>query len=243
MQQIINNEEKDKIISEMRMAGLHYGHKKTRLCPKAKEFVDENHEGILMINLEETFRKLNLAMNFIKKIIMDNGNILFVATMPAAKSSIKELAEKYNFSYVNERWLGGTLTNFKTINQRINHLNDLLVKKASGDWEKYTKKERSVLEKELSKLEKKFEGLKQFNKLPNAIFIVDTGTHDLVVKEAVIMNIPIIGVLDTDDDPSLINYPIPANDSAKTSIEYILKKIEEAIKDSRKDVVSTKDTK
>lgn len=234
MQQITDKQEKEQIIAAMRAAGLHYGHKKSRLCPKMREFIKEDNNDLLTIDLEKTWQKLDIALEFIKKVVAANGSILLVGTMPSAKKIIKETAEKYNFPYINERWLGGLITNFKTILQRINYLSELSAKKTSGEWEKYTKKERLKLEEELLKLEKKFGGLKHFSKLPEAIFIVDTGAHSLVVKEAKKMKIPVIGILDTDDDPVLIDYPIPANDSAKSSIDYLLGKVGEAIEEGKK---------
>jgi len=222
------------IIREMMKAGLHFGHKKTYNQPKASYFIVKSYEAIAGIDLKETLKALNKALDFIKELVKQEKQIIFVGTTSGAKGFIKELAQKYNYPYVDERWLGGTLTNFKTLTQRIKTLKELEEQKASGAWEKYTKKERNDLEKELNLLQRKFTGIRNLEKLPDALFIVDTGTHDIVVREAKLLSIPLIGILDTDDDPTVIDYPIPANDSAKSSIQYILNKVEKAIEEGKK---------
>lgn len=231
MDDLINE---DNIIQEMIQAGLHFGHKKTYNHPKASYFIVKSYEEIVSIDLRETLKALNKALDFIKELAKDNKQILFVGTRPGAKDLIRELAQKYNYPYVNERWLGGTLTNFKTFSQRIKTLKDLEDQKNSGVWEKYTKKEINNLEKNLLALQKKFAGIRNLDKLPDALFVVDTGVHKLAIKEARSLGIPIIGILDSDDDPSIIDYPIPANDSAKSSIKYILDQIDKAIEEGMK---------
>jgi len=230
-------EEKQESINQVEMeeAGLHYGHNKTHNNPKAGYFTLKSNTELSFINLDETVKALDVALNFIKKIIKKNGTILFVGAIPGAKDGIEKLAKKHNFPYVTNRWLGGTLTNFKTLNDRIKYLKELEEKKKSGEWQKYTKHERRKLEDEMIKLEAKFVGLKNTTKLPDALFIVDPKIHDTVVKEARIIKIPIVALLDTDDDPASINYPIPANDSAKSSIDYILHKVDQAIEEAKKD--------
>jgi len=229
-------EEKQESINEVGMeeAGLHYGHNKTHNNPKAGYFTLKSNTELSFINLDETVKALEVALNFIKKIIKKNGTILFVGAIPGAKNGIEKLARKHNFPYVTNRWLGGTLTNFKTLNDRIKYLKELEDKKKSGEWQKYTKHERRKLEDEMIKLEAKFIGLKDTTKLPDALFIVDPKIHDTAAKEAQIIKIPIVALLDTDDDPTSINYPIPANDSAKSSIDYILNKVDQAIEEAKK---------
>lgn len=223
-------------IKEMMKAGLHFGHKQTFNHPKAGYFIVKSYEAIAGIDLKETLKALQSALDFIKEIVKQEGKILFVGTTAGAKQLVKELAQKYNYPYVDERWLGGTLTNFKTLALRIKTLKELEEQKKSNAWDKYTKKERIQFQKELDQLQKKFAGIRTLDKLPNAIFIIDTGLNKIAVKEAKLLNIPIIGVLDTDDDPTIIDYPIPANDSAKSSIKYILSKVEEAINEGTKNV-------
>ncbi len=228
----ISNEED--IINEMMKAGLHFGHKQTFNHPKANYFIVKSYDAISGIDLKETLKALNLALDFVKETIKNGGKILFVGTTAGAKGLVRELAQKYNYPYVDERWLGGTLTNFKTLNLRIKTLKELEEQKNTGAWEKYTKKERIDLQKELDQLQRKFAGIRTLDKLPNVLFIVDTGLNDIAVREAKLLNIPIVGILDTDDDPTIIDYPIPANDSAKSSIKYIITKLEDAINEGLK---------
>jgi small subunit ribosomal protein S2 len=230
-------EEKQQLIEgvEMEKAGLHYGHKKTRNHPQAGYFTVKSNTELSFIDLNETAKALEAALDFIKKTIKKGGTILFVGAIPGAKNGIEELARKYDFPYVTNRWLGGTLTNFKTLNDRIKYLKELEEKKKSGEWQKYTKHERRDLEDEMVKLEAKFVGLKNTSKLPDVLFIVDPKIHDTAAKEARIIKIPIVAILDTDDNPTSIDYPIPANDSAKSSIDYILNKVDEAIEQAKKD--------
>lgn len=230
-------EEKEQSIeeAEMEKAGLHYGHNKTHNNPRAGYFTLKSNTELSFIDLNEIAKALVVALDFIKEIIKKGGTILFVGAIPGAKNGIETLAKKYNFPYVTNRWLGGTLTNFKTLNERIKYLKELEDKKKSGEWQKYTKHERRELEDEMIKLEEKFIGLKNTSKLPDALFVVDPKIHDIAVREALIIKIPIVAVLDTDDDPTPINYPIPANDSAKSSIDYILDKVDQAIDEAKKD--------
>ncbi len=225
----IDESQKEAMIAEMTAAGVQYGHRRTRNNPKASYFIVESLKGISFINLEETIKGLEKALGFIQELVAEGKNILFIGTRAGAKKSIKEIAEKYNFPYVNEHWLGGTLTNFKTLSERIKYLQLLESDQKSGNWAKYTKKEQHEKEEELAKLEKKFAGLKNIKKLPDAIFIVDPGLHQTAVREAKRLNIPIIAILDTDDNPEDVQYPIPANDSAKSAITYILNKVDAVI--------------
>lgn len=228
-------EEKQESIEEVDMekAGLHYGHNKTHNNPKAGYFTLKSNTELSFIDLDETLKALEVALNFIKEIIKKDGTILFVGAIPGAKNGIEKLARKHNFPYVTNRWLGGTLTNFKTLNDRIKYLKELEEKKKSGEWQKYTKHERKKLDDEMIKLEAKFVGLKDTTKLPDVLFIVDPKIHDTAAKEARIIKIPIVALLDTDDDPTSVAYPIPANDSAKSSIDYILSKVDQAIEEAK----------
>ncbi len=224
-------------IEEMEKAGLQYGHKDTRNHPKASYFtVKSNKTEVSLINLEETKKALEKVLDYIKESIINNKTILFVGTQPAAKQKIEEIAQKYNFPYVTLRWLGGTLTNFKTLSERIKYLKELEEKQQSGAWDSFTKKEKHTLTQELMKLQKKFQGIRNMTKLPEILFIVDPLVHSTALREARRLKIPVISILDTDDDPTLIDYPIPANDSAKSSIEYILNLIEEAIKEAKGEI-------
>jgi len=225
----LNNLDFQKMISEMKEKGVHFGHKRSRLHPRALSFTLKSSGEVNFINLEETVKGLTKAIEFLKEIMKNNGKILLVGTSSGAKKKIKELAEKYNFPYVIERWLGGTLTNFRVLKERINYLKELENQREQNLWAKYTKKEQLKLEKNYQLLEKKFQGLKIMENLPNALLIVDPKLHETAVIEAKKAKIPVVAILDNDDDPSLIDYPIPSNDSASSSIEYILGKIDEAL--------------
>jgi small subunit ribosomal protein S2 len=226
-EEIENSQENDLVA--MKKAGLQFGHKKTYNHPQAGYFTVKSSTELSLIDLDETKKGLESALNFIKEVIKGKGIILFVGTVGGAKKGIKSMCQKYDLPYVANRWLGGTLTNFQTLNERIKYLEELENKKKTDDWNKYTKQEQRKMEEEMLKLEEKFVGLKQISSLPDALFIIDPKTHDTAVKEAKKKGIPIISVLDTDDDPSEIDYPIPANDSAKSSIEYILNKIDQVL--------------
>ncbi|MDD5760695.1 MAG: 30S ribosomal protein S2 [Candidatus Pacebacteria bacterium] len=231
-QQFVNHEENSenqKDLLEMKEAGLQYGHKRTFNHPQAGYFTIKSSGEIALIDLNETNKGLIAALNFIKETVENKGIIIFVGTRAGAKEAIERIGEKYNLPYVTNRWLGGTLTNFETLNDRIKYLEDLESKKKAGDWDKYTKQEQRKLEEEIIKLEQKFVGLKNMDRLPDALFIVDPKIHNTAVREARRMGIPIVSILDTDDDPTQIDYPIPANDSAKSSIEYILNRIDQAL--------------
>lgn len=224
---------------EMKKAGVMYGHLKSFCHPQADYFtIKTNQAQIAFINLEETIKALERASQFIQEIIQNRGIILFIGTQPGAREIVKELAEKYDFPYVINRWLGGTLTNFSTLSSRIQYLQELEAIVRSERWEKLTKRERTKLTQEMNKLQKKFIGLRNLKTLPNSLFVIDPKIHTTAIREARKLNIPIISILDTDDDPSVIDYPIPANDSAKSSLTYILNKIEEIIAKSKAEITS-----
>lgn len=221
-------------VEELFKAGVHFGHRTSKWNPKMEPFIFSVHNNIHLIDLEKTIELLKKAVDFIKKTIVSGGKILFVGTKPSAKNIIKQAAESCQMSYVFERWLGGTLTNYKTIEKRLEHLKDLQEKKQSGQLEKYTKKERLLLEKQIAKLQKQFGGLTKMAKLPNVLFVADVKNDALAVKEARRLGIPVIGICDTNTDPSLIDYPIPGNDDAITSLKLLIGIILGAIKKAQK---------
>lgn len=224
-------------LDEMGEAGLQYGHRLNKVHPKAKHFVvRQNNSDIAFINLEETRKSLLRALSAIKEKVQNQQTILFVGTQASARRKIKELAEKYNYPFITNKWLGGILTNFKTLSSRIASLKEMEEQKASGAWEQFTKKENHLLEKKLEQLRKKFDGVRQLNKLPDMLLVVDPQIHRVAVEEARQMHIPIVAVLDTDDDPNLVDFPIIANDSTRSAIEYLLAKVEEAIQEGQKSI-------
>ncbi len=216
-------------VEEMAKAGLHLGHKTSKLHPKMMPFIFGMRNTVHVIDLEKTKEKLKEALKFISQIVAEGKTILFVGTKVQIRDLVKELAQETGFPYVVSRWLGGTFTNFNVIRKRVEYLLDLEKKQAEGYFEKYTKKERAEIEKEIAKLKEKFEGLKNLERLPDAIFICDMVKDKLAVKEAREKGVKIIAICDTNADPTLADYPIPANDEAISSVKYILEKVKMAI--------------
>jgi len=216
-------------VSEMTEAGLHFGHRTSRIHPKIKPYIIGVKNTVHVFDLEQTAEKLEKALGYIEKLISEDKKILFVGTKVQVKNLLKETAEECKMPYIHERWLGGTFTNFGTMKKRIDHFKELEGEKERGELEKYTKKERLVIDKKLAKLEIKFGGIKNIVGLPDAVFVLDMKKDSLAVKEAIMKNIPVIAIADTNVDPNLADYPIPANDDAISSVKYILEKVKSAI--------------
>ena len=214
-------------LEEMAQAGLHMGHRTSRIHPKMGLYLQGTRNTIHIINLEKTAEKLKEALDFIKEIISEGKILLLVGTKIQHKNLVKETAQELNLPYVSERWLGGTITNFDIIRKRIEYFKNLEKEKTEGGLEKYTKKERAKFDHEIRTLETKFGGIKNLEKLPDALFVLSVREEDLAIKEAKMKGIKIIGVSDTNADPSLVDYPIPANDDAISSVRYILDKLKE----------------
>lgn len=220
----------EELVAEMAKAGIFYGHKKTMTHPRMKPFLGGRRNEIDIMNPEETLKSLAKATEFLKETLKQGGLILWVGTTPAAKAAVKEIAEELKAPYVAFRWLGGILTNFKVISQRLNYFLDLKSKQAKGELAKYTKKEQLEFAKEAQKMKRIFDGLAPLTRLPAAVFIVDAGEHQTAVREARRLKIPIVAIVDSNDDPALVDYPIFANDHAKASIEWVIGRIREGIK-------------
>ncbi|TSC74916.1 MAG: 30S ribosomal protein S2 [Parcubacteria group bacterium Gr01-1014_30] len=223
-------------VEEMAKAGLHFGHRSSRVHPKMAPFLFGVRNAVHLIDLEKTKEKFAKALNFIQQVISENKSLLLVGTKVQAKDLAKEMAKECGLPYVVDRWLGGTFTNFDIIRKRLDHFKELEKKKREGEFEKYTKKERALFDKELRDLETKFGGIKTLGKLPDAILVLDMKKDALAVKEARMKSIKVVGVVDTNCDPTLADYPIPANDDAISSIRYILDKVKEAILKSKSEV-------
>jgi len=208
---------------------MHFGRKKTVFNPAMERYVFTVRDGICIIDLLKTQAQLKNSAEFIKKTIDSSdgksGLILFVALTKQSSGKVKELAESLNMPYVIDRWLGGTLTNFKIISDRIKKLEEMEQAQISGELEKYTKKERTVFAKELEKMQTKFSGLKKLTRIPDAIFVSSLKESELPVHEANIMGVKIIGIANTDSNPDEINYIIPANDRSKKSVDLIVEAI------------------
>ncbi len=214
---------------EMMDAGVFYGRKKSKTNPKMKRFVLANRGGIEIINLQKTEEAMDHAAGFIKEAVAKGGMPLFVGAVPAADSMIVELAKKHGVPYVTTRWVGGTLTNYRNIAKRIEYMKKLRTDFASHALDKYTKKERLELEKDLGRLEALVGGLEMMTREPNLLIMIDPVLHDTAVREARVKNIPIVALGNVDTDPDLIDHLVPGNDKARLSIEWFLGKIDTAI--------------
>lgn len=220
-------------IDEMLSQGLSVGHTVSRLHPKMKTYTSGIKNNTNIIDLEKTAKEFSKALKFISELVSANKKIIFVGTKIQIKELVKRAAEDCDVPYVTERWLGGTLTNFETISKRVEYFKEMERKKATGEFEKYTKKERLKIDKELESLRIKFEGIKTLTKLPEAVFISDLKKDITCAREAKKKGIFIVAIADTNVDPDLADYPIPANDDAISSVKYILDKVSETIKNSK----------
>ena len=232
----MDNEKTDELsMMNMLKAGVHFGHKKAKKHPKMDEYIFSIRNEISIIDLSKTKLKLNEAINFVKDVSANGGTILFVGTKKQAKKITKEAAEKCGMPYVTERWLGGTFTNFEKIIASIKRLENIVSQKENGELEKkYNKKERLEIDREIIRLERKFGGIKNMKKIPDAVFVIDIKENDIAVIESNTKKIPVIALIDTNADPSLVNYPIPANDDAIGSISLMANAIADAITGSKK---------
>jgi len=226
--------------NEMMKAGAHLGHRISKLHPKMKDYIFGVRNTIHIIDLEKTVVQFAKALGFIKELTKKGEILLLIGTKTPLKGLVREIADDCDIPYVNERWLGGTFTNFKVILERIKYFRELERKKKEGELEKYTKKERVEFDKELKKLEIKFGGIKNLEKIPEAVFVCDVRKNILAVKEAREKGVKIIAIADTNVDPNLVDYPICANDDAISSVRYILGKVKEVILSSKPKTQSAK---
>ncbi|MCK4559606.1 MAG: 30S ribosomal protein S2 [Calditrichia bacterium] len=210
-------------------AGSHFGHLTRRWNPKMKEFIFMERNGIHIIDLKKSQVRIDEAFDAIKKIVEDGEEVLFVGTKKQAKEIIKGEAKRCGQFFITDRWLGGTLTNFGTIKKSIKHMKNLDKMSSDGTYEKITKKEILHIEREKEKMKKVLDGIEEMKRLPGVIFIVDTKKEQIAVKEARKLNIPIVAIVDTNSDPTIIDYPIPANDDAAKSISIISRVIADAV--------------
>jgi len=209
--------------------GVHFGHRTKRWNPKMRSFIYTERNGIHIIDLQQTMTALDRAYEAVRDTVSEGGIILFVGTKRQAQDSVAEQAQRCGMPYVNQRWLGGTLTNWRTIRQRIDYLLNLEERKERGDFERLPKKEALQLEREIAKLNKRLSGIKDMQRLPDMLFITDVRREATAVKEANKLDIPIVAMVDTNCDPDPIDYIIPANDDAIRAIKLITTKIADAV--------------
>lgn len=210
-------------------AGVHFGHQTRRWNPKMKKYIFTERNGIYIIDLQKTVKKVDEAYNYVKEIASNGGTVLFVGTKKQAQDSVRDEATRSGMFYVNQRWLGGTLTNFQTIRKRINRLKDIERMEEDGTFEVLPKKEVVNLLKEKERLVKFLGGIKEMTKLPDALFVIDPRKERIAIAEAHKLNIPIIGIVDTNCDPDEIDYVIPANDDAIRAVKLLTSKMADAI--------------
>ena len=210
-------------------AGVHFGHQTRRWNPKMKKYIFTERNGIYIIDLQKTVKKVEEAYNFVRDLAADGGTMLFVGTKKQAQESVKEEAGRAGMYYVNQRWLGGTLTNFVTIQKRITRLKNIEKMEEDGTFEVLPKKEVIQLKKEQERLEKFLGGIKDMKNIPDALFIIDPRKERIAVAEAHKLNIPIVGIVDTNCDPDEIDYVIPANDDAIRAVKLLTGKMADAI--------------
>jgi len=221
-------------MKELLEAGVHFGHQTKRWNPKMKEFIYGQRNGIYIIDLQKTIKVFKEGLAFVKSVAESGKEILFVGTKKQAQDIVRDAAAKCESSYVNQRWLGGLLTNFKVISGSIDKLIELEERREDGRWDLMTKKEQSKLEKVYRKLSKNLGGIKNLKGVPGAMFVIDSSRETIALEEARKMGIPIVAIVDTNGDPDGLTYPIPGNDDAVRAIELFSNKISEAILDGKK---------
>jgi small subunit ribosomal protein S2 len=217
-------------------AGVHFGHQTRRWNPKMRPFIFMDRNGIHIIDLQQTVSRLNEAYKFVEQLVAGGGTLLFVGTKKQAQEAVAEEARRCGMYYVNQRWLGGMLTNFQTIQSRIRYLRDLEDRRERGEFERLPKKEVQHLQDDIARLERTLGGIKDMRRLPNALFIVDTRKERTAVLEARRLEIPIIALADTNSDPDEMDYPIPANDDAIRAVRLLCAKIADAAVEGRREL-------
>ncbi len=229
-----NQEELLKETEEMYNRGVHFGYSHSSSNPGMKNYFFGLRNNIEIFNLEKVYQALSEAESFLGELGSKKAKILFVATKPEINDLVANSAKELNMPYVTGRWLGGSLTNFNILQKRISYYRDLKNKKETGEFSKYIKKEAAKLNKKLEKMERNFGGLVSFSEKPDALVVIDSKKETKAIMEAKKINIPIISVLNSDCDPKLIDYPIPGNDTASSSVQYFLDKIVSAYKEGQK---------
>ena len=230
------------LVRELVDAGVHFGHRSSRWNPKMKPYIFEKRNLIHIIDIRETLRGLLRARKFVTRVVAGGADVLFVGTKRQARDLIQTHAQECGMHYVNERWLGGTLTNFRTIRSRLQRLEELEALTASPEWDtQYSKKMQSTLSRELRKIKRNLDGIRKMNRLPGALIVVDVRKENNAVREARQLAIPTICLIDTDSDPDLASIPIPGNDDAIRSIDLILSQMADAVQEGNRGRVEKPD--
>lgn len=229
----------EELIKKLLEAGVHFGHQTKRWNPRMKRFIFGQRSGIYIIDLEKTVDCLNRARDFLRDVAAKGGRVLFIGTKKQSQSVVEEEAVQSDMFFVKNRWLGGLLTNFQTVRKSLDRLKEIEQMRKNGVWENLKKKETARLTKEKEKLIFNFEGIREMKEMPQAVFVIDPKREEIAVREARKLGIPIVGIVDTNCDPDLIDYPIPGNDDALKSIRLITSLIAEGIRDGRKEFVTS----
>jgi len=225
-------------MKELLEAGVHFGHQTKRWNPKMKEYIFGQRNGIYIVDLQKTIKNFKEALNFLRTLAEDGKTVLFVGTKKQAQDIVRDYATRCESSYVNQRWLGGLLTNFGVVRGSVEKLKELEEMKEDGRWDLLSKKEQSKLEKVFRKLQKNLGGIKSMDGLPGAMFVIDSSKEEIAIQEGRKMHIPIVAIVDTNGDPEPINYPIPGNDDAVRAIELFASKAAESIVEGKKNKIS-----
>lgn len=218
-------------MKELLEAGVHFGHRTRRWNPKMRPFIFTERSGVHIIDLQQTMMRLNDYNPMIRELVAKGGTILFVGTKRQAQATIQQEADRCNMPYINQRWLGGTLTNWVTIKQRIDYLLQLERRIDAGEFRTLTKKERLTIQREIDKLNRRIGGLKTMTRPPSLIFVVDTNVESLAVLEANKLKIPVLAMVDTNSNPDLVDYPIPSNDDAIRAVKLIVSVVADAVEE------------
>lgn len=218
-------------------AGVHFGHQTRRWNPKMKRFIHGERQGIYIIDLEQTLEHLRVAYEFVRDLTADGGNVLFVGTKKQAADSVEAYAKSCNMPYVNQRWLGGMLTNFETISKRVHKMTDLEAQRDTGEFDAMPKKEALMNTRELEKLYRNLNGIRNLDRRPDAVFVLDTKKEHIAVTEANKLKIPLIAVVDTNCDPDVVNYVIPGNDDSSRAIRLYARGIADAVLEGKSQVI------
>jgi len=221
----------DPELEAMMEAGVHLGHSRSRRNPGMTPYLWGMRNNVEIIDLTKTKEHLDVALAFLKRLAGERKMILFVGTRPSSRDLLRKTADALGSPWVAERWIGGALTNFRVVRKRVETLEGLEHEKATGGFEKYPKKEQIQKEKEIAKLTKNFDGLRRLTRLPDAVVIVDIVHDDLALREARRIKVPVVALTDTNTDPRLVQYPIPANDDARTAVLFMLERMAAAIRD------------
>lgn len=226
------------IVKRLLESGVHFGHQSRRWNPKMKRFIFGERGGIYIIDLEKTVDYLNQARDFMRSIAAKGGRVLFVGTKKQAQDVIEQEATRTGMYYVKNRWMGGLLTNFETVKKSIRKLKDIEKMEADGIFAKLTKKEIALLNKEKERLLRDLGGIREMPGMPDVMFVIDTKNEENAINEAIRLNIPVVGIVDTNCDPDKIQYPIPANDDAVKSIKFITGLISDSILEGRNEYIA-----